>query len=785
MTDRIDISVRALAEYAHRSGSIEAGFRTAAALVEGTKAHRAVQETYRETDRKEVYVSGEVEHEGIVFRIDGRCDGLLADEDGAIATVDEIKSTAGDWSAAESEGAPVHWAQAQCYAYLYARAEGLPGMRVRLTYVHRTSGEQRRFERSYALAELEAIVRELVRTYAPFAAVQIRHAKLRDASAKALSFPYADYRQGQRRFAGAVYTAIAERKRLFARAPTGTGKTISTLFPAVKAIGEGVLQRFFYLTAKTTTRAAAEDAFSLMESKGLHLRRVTITAKEAICFKEETRCDKAYCEYADGYYDRINGALLDLLGSEIAITREIAEAYARKHRVCPFEMSLDAAYAADAIVCDYNYVFDPRVSLKRLFEEQKRHAAVLVDEAHNLVDRGRDMFSAELTKAPFVELKRFAKGRNRTLYEAVKAVNDWLIALRKGQGDERVFTSAEAPAELVGLLETFAEEAGRELARSPADETTKLLTDVYYAAQNMIRTSGYYDERFVTYAEFARNDVRLKLFCLDPSMLLRQAVKGYRSLVAFSATLSPLGYYRDMLGGEADDYTMSIPSPFGKEQLEVYVLPLSTRYADRGRSVAPIAAMLHELMGKRPGNTLVFFPSYEYMNAVYEAYEEKPSDVRTLVQRSGMAEEERSAFLEAFREEGEQPVIGFAVMGGVFSEGIDLTGNRLTGVVVVGVGLPQVGLERELIKRQADETGRNGFDYAYRYPGMNKVMQAGGRLIRTESDRGTLVLVDDRFVQPGYRMLLPDEWRSGTVCRTIGEAMFGTTSAEEDGGTGG
>ncbi|MFC3769761.1 ATP-dependent DNA helicase [Paenibacillus sp. GCM10012303] len=752
------ISVRALVEYAYLGGSIEAGFQSGAPLTEGTKAHRVIQHTYKETDRKEVYVQGEIPYGGLVFQLDGRCDGLLGGEDGTY-TIDEIKSTSRDLELIGEDTHPVHWAQALCYAYLYAQAEQLGHMRVRLTYIHRKTEEQKRFERSAGFEELESFVRGLVETYAPYAVLQTDHARRRDRSIKELAFPFESYRQGQRNFAAAVYKSIADKKRLFARAPTGTGKTISTLFPSVKAIGEGLLQRFFYVTAKTTTRTAAEEAFAFMRSKGLHMRCVTLTAKEKICFKEETICHKDHCEYADGYYDRIQGAILDLLSEQNAITREVIETYARKHRVCPFEYSLDAAYAADAVICDYNYVYDPRIALKRLFEEQRRRTAVLVDEAHNLVDRGREMYSAALTKAPFLELKRLAKGLSPALHDAAKAVNNAFIQLRKEHAEQKHAVFQEAPILLLPLLESFAGIAEAELAGPSSAELRPLLTDTYYAVQSFIRTFGYYDEKYITYALFERSDVTVKLFCLDPSGLLRQMGKGYRSHVSFSATLAPLAYYRDMLGGDADDYTMAIPSPFHKEQLDVLLLPLSTRYRDRERSYAPIANLLHRVTRERAGNYLVFFPSYEYMNEVVARFAEREPAGPVLVQSGGMSEEERDAFLGAFREDAELPTTGFAVMGGVFSEGIDLTGDRLTGVVIVGVGLPQLGLERDLIKRYFDETGKSGFDYAYKFPGMNKVLQAGGRLIRTETDRGTLVLVDDRFLQPGYRVMLPDEWK--------------------------
>ncbi len=767
MVTRVNVSVRALVEYAYRGGSIDESFRATASLQEGTKAHQRVQGEYGEQDRKEVQLEGEFVYEELTFAVEGRCDGLLLAEDGE-ATIDEIKSTASPLSAIEEHSHPAHWGQALCYAYLYAAREGLETLNVRLTYVQLPTMEEKRFVRRVDGTELERTMRELAKAYAPFARVQLRHREARDRSCKALTFPYASYRQGQRKLAGAVYKSIVDRKRLFAKAPTGTGKTISTLFPAVKAIGEGELDRVLYLTARTTTRSAAEEALARMEANGLTLRSATLTAKEKICFQEQPRCRKEHCEYADGYYDRINEAMLDLLSNETRLTRDVFETYARKHRVCPFEFSLDAAYTADAVVCDYNYIYDPRIAFKRVPEEAKRRTALLVDEAHNLVDRGREMFSAELAKASFLQLYRLHKKDG--VGAAAKTVNDFFLAYRKAAGERRRIVTERYPEELPPLVERFRDEAERALAsgRPGGEEEPTLMLDTYFAAVSFLRVLERYSEAYITYAEAEKTDVRMKLFCLDPSASLRGMGKGYRAQVYFSATLSPLSYYRETLGGEEEDYALAVPSPFLREQLEVQVLPVSTRFRDRERTKAPIAAAIRRMIEALRGNALVFFPSYDYLLGVLEAFEaDGPIEARILVQRSGMSEEERESFLAAFQAGGERSTVAFAVMGGIFSEGVDLVGERLTGVAIVGVGLPQMGLERDAIKSYFDRTGRNGFDFAYVYPGMTKVLQAGGRLIRTEEDRGVLLLVDDRFLRPHYQRLLPEEWKSHAVLEPV------------------
>ncbi|WP_424766692.1 ATP-dependent DNA helicase [Paenibacillus sp. sgz302251] len=767
MQDTVTISVRHLVEYVFQSGSIDTRLNTVDTMHEGTKAHQRVQRSYGEQDQKEVYVKADIPWDDLLFVVDGRCDGLLATE--PVLTVDEIKSTGGDLDRIAEDGYPVHWAQALFYAYMYAKAHEQPAMRVQLTYVQTETETERRFMRELGLEELEQYVQEVVSRYAPYAQQRRRHEQARDESIRELAFPFDAYRAGQRKLAGAVYKSIDEGVRLFARAPTGIGKTISTTYPTIKAMGAGMLQRFYYLTARTTTRAAAEDALLFMKSKGLHMHAVTITAKDKICFKDEVRCEKELCPYADGYYDRINGAVLDILEHETVMTRSVIEAYARKHTVCPFEFSLDVAYAADAVICDYNYIFDPRISFKRQYAEMKKQTALLVDEAHNLVDRAREMFSAELSKSPFLALQRELKDVHEGGYQSAKAINDYFIALRKNSDGAPHLIGRYLPDELIELVEAFLSATEHALSTGVGGGGGGLLLDTYFAAHNFARTAKLFDERYVVYTELTNSDVRLKLFCMDPSQLLQQMGKGYRSHVYFSATLSPVSYYMDMLGAGENDYTLAVPSPFLREQLDLIIEPLSTRFNDRDESKAPIAKLIQRLMDERPGNYFVFFPSYAYMNAVYETYMElvqrsasagvSASAAEVLLQKPDMTEEERDLFLSAFQAGSERSLIGFAVMGGVFSEGVDLAGDRLIGVIVIGVGLPQLSVERNLLKDYFNEQGKNGYEYAYVIPGMNKVLQAGGRLIRSETDRGTLVLIDDRYLQAPYRRLLPEEWR--------------------------
>lgn len=756
LSNTIQIAVRTLVEHVFSSGSIDSRFRSQSTLLDGTRIHQKIQKTYQESDQKEVYLRTDHAFKDLIFTIDGRCDGLLFRE--GEVTIDEIKSTSLPLDQLEGDGRLVHWAQAKMYAYIYAKDQQLQEIFVQLTYVQVESDEKKYIKKRFTLEELEVFVNEVVENYYPYAKLLYDHRKERNESSKHLVFPFDSYRAGQRKLAGAVYKTISEEKSLFVKAPTGIGKTISTLFPAVKALGEGYLNRIFYLTAKTITRTTAEEAVGRMRSCGLCMKSVTITAKDKVCFKDETKCQKDYCEFADGYYDRINEAILDIVANESSMNRNVIENYARKHTVCPFEFSLDLAYVADTIICDYNYIFDPRVSLKRMFEEQKKSTLLLVDEAHNLVDRGREMFSASLNKDLFLQIKKEFKNVNKAIYDSVNKINSWFISLKKINGEQTEFTLEQLEDKLVLLLNQFMEAAEPVLQK---DGSLNLL-ELYFKVNAYLKIVDFLDDHYVIYGEQDRNDVTLKLFCIDPSKLLLKMGKGYRSKVFFSATLSPLPYYQDILGGKEEDYLLSIPSPFREEQTDIFIKPLSTRYRDRERTKEKIVSMIHSLVKNRPGNYLIFFPSYHYLLTVYEQFVKEYPEISTLHQGAGMSEEEREAFLEQFKPNLTETLIGFAVLGGVFSEGVDLKGDRLNGVVVIGVGLPQLCYERNLIKDHFNKKGKNGYDYAYIYPGMNKVLQAGGRLIRSEEDQGTIVLVDDRFLQRHYQNLLPVEWRGFT-----------------------
>jgi len=753
----IRISVRELIDFVLRSGDICSGYMGSSRMVQGIKGHQVLQRSL-EGYQFEIPVSHRVERDGLTLEVTGRIDRLIEGEDGY--TVDEIKTTKGPLDLLGEDPNSLHWAQAKCYAYFFGVEKGLSHIHVQLTYYRLDSGETKALRKKFHMEELESFFYGLVNAYLDWVVMIRNWTATRNDSISRLDFPYPAYRRGQREFAVTVFRTVREGGRLFAQAPTGIGKTMAALFPAVKAMGEGLVSKIFYLTAKTVTRTVAEKAFELLREKGLRLKVLTLMAKDKICLCPEGSCDPEGCEYAGGHYDRVGNAIAEIFHLDFFSPAAVMEA-ARRHRVCPFEFSLDLALWADCVICDYNYAFDPRVFLRRFFTDQSGDYCFLIDEAHNLVDRAREMFSAELYKRPFLELKRETKMDNPRLSRALDKLNAYFIQLRKRcEETGGVFVDREPPKALELLLEDFAELADEWLSQNRPAPYKERLLELYFNVLAFQKTMELYDERYVSYCERTGDDIHLKLFCLDPSYLLGEAFKRARSVVLFSATLSPMDYFIKTLGGDEESYRLKLLSPFPRENLCVLVADrISTRYRMREFTFAEVADAIARLVSAKKGNYLVYFPSYSYMNEVFERYCLACPSVKVIRQRPGMEEKEREAFLEEFSEDAEESMVAFAVMGGLFGEGIDLAGECLSGACIVGVGLPQVCLERNILRDYYEEKLGMGFEYAYIYPGINKVMQAVGRVIRTERDRGAVLLIDERFSLAPYRNLLPEEWQ--------------------------
>jgi len=754
----IRVSVRNLVEFVLRSGDID-NRRTAGdqkeAMLAGSRLHRKIQKRMGADYRAEVSLKHREEEDGFEILVEGRADGIIRRGDEAV--IDEIKGVYMDVSLLE-EPVYVHLAQAMCYGYFYGLAENLPLLTLQVTYANLDTEEIRRFQVEKTFEELEEWFRGLIHEYVKWARYLYHNGLRRDESIRSLPFPF-PYRTGQKELAVAVYRTQARKRRLFIQAPTGIGKTLSTIYPSLKAIGEGHGEKLFYLTAKTITRSVAEEALEILRKGGLYFRSVTITAKEKLCFLDAPECNPDACPYARGHFDRVNDAVYEIIHREFGITREVILRYAEEFRVCPFEFCLDISSFVDGIICDYNYVFDPDVRLKRYFAEgAKGEYLFLVDEAHNLVPRAREMYSASLVKEDVLAVKRLVKERSLKLSRLLDRVNKILLELKRECTDWMLLPdAAHLTLALTGLfseLEKFLDEH-----REMAERETVL--DFYFAVRNFLNIYERVDDHYRIYTELLENgSFQIRLFCVNPIRNIGECLEQGSSTVFFSATLLPLPYYRQLLSNGEEDYTVYVNSPFSREnRLLLAATDVTSRYTRRNENeYRKVLHYLYAAVEAKKGNYIVFFPSYQYMNCVRGLAEPEKHGLTLLVQESRMTEAEREEFLAEFEAEREDSLAAFCVMGGLFSEGIDLREERLIGVIVVGTGLPMVCTEQTVLKGYFDESEQAGFAFAYQYPGMNKVLQAAGRVIRTAEDQGMILLLDDRFWQPDYRSLFPREW---------------------------
>lgn len=764
----IRVSVRNLVEFIMRGGDIDnrtSGSMEKEAMLMGGRLHRKIQRSMGSDYHAEVPLKTVVPCDGFRLQVEGRADGIIIhEEDGKKeVSIDEIKGVLRDLEHI-TEPVKVHLAQAKCYAHIYACQNRMQQIKVQMTYCHLDTEEIKRFVMEYTAEELEEWFNELIRQYEKWAKFQIEWEITRNASIKKTEFPFV-YRPGQRDVAAAVYRTILRRKKLFIQAPTGVGKTISTVFPAVKAVGEGLGDKIFYLTAKTITRTVAEQAFRSMKDQGLCMKVVTLTAKEKICFCEETVCNPEACPYAKGHFDRVNDAVYDMLANGDDIDRGAIERQAEKFKVCPFELSLDISTWVDAVICDYNYVFDPNAHLKRFFSEgSSGNYIFLIDEAHNLVERGREMYSATLYKEDFLDLRKQVKHLDGKLARRLGDVNKLFLELKRECENYQILSSV---SHIVLKLMNLLTEMERFMEEPSDDETRENVLSLYFQVRSFVNIYDILDENYVIYSELEENGrFKIKLFCVNPAVNLQDYLDYGSGTVFFSATLLPIHYYKNLLSVEKDDYAIYAQSSFPEENmLLLQARDVSTRYTMRDSNMYRRYAKYIEKTARcKKGNYMVFFPSYKFMQEVYGQFVRSEEKIDIILQSQNMGEQEREKFLEEFDRDRENSLVGFCVMGGVFSEGIDLTADRLIGAIIVGTGLPQVCNDREILKGYFDARGMRGFDYAYLYPGINKVLQSAGRVIRTETDRGIILLLDERFSQRQYRDSFPREWKNCQVC---------------------
>ena len=762
---QLHISVRNLVEFIFREGDIDnrsSRAMSADAMMEGTRIHRKIQGSMGKAYQAEVPLSLVVEGDLYELTVEGRADGIFT-EDGK-CFVDEIK---GMYRKVELFEKPVfvHRAQAMCYAYIFALQNNMETIGIQMTYCNLETEQTKYFREEFSFEEIKKWFDDLMEEYGKWATFQCEMKNQRQASIKELDFPY-EYRPGQKKLVSDVYRTIMRQKLLFMQAPTGVGKTISTIFPAVKAVGEELADRIFYLTAKTITATVAKETFELLEKNGYRAKTIQITAKEKLCPCDEMECNPVTCPYAKGHFDRVNDAVFDLLHRCEMIERDDILSQADRYTVCPFELCLDTASWCDNVICDYNYVFDPNVYLKRFFQEGiKGDYIFLIDEAHNMVERSRQMYSAQIYKEDFLTVKRIMKEHSRSIEKALEKCNKILLGMKRECENYTVYDTfgnmVFSFMRLMTLLDEFLQKANEFPGKRD-------VMDFYFELRNFLNIYDLVDEHYVMYSELeADGRFMLKLFCVDPSLNIQKRLDKGKSAVFFSATFLPVNYYKSLLSTKKDNYAIYADSTFdSKKRLLAMATDVSTRYTRRSRSeYERIAGYINAVVMQKTGNYMVFFPSYKMMNDVADIYCEKYADeTELMLQKNNMSEAEREEFLDRFSEKSDRTLVAFGIMGGIFGEGIDLKNDRLIGAIVVGTGLPQISNERTILKDYYDAENGCGFDYAFRYPGINKVLQAAGRVIRTTEDTGVILLLDERFWQREYDLLYPREWSDRKPC---------------------
>lgn len=775
----IAISVRTLVEFLLRSGNIDnrrkGGGRDTELMLEGANAHRMIQRSQGSEYRSEVMLRDVIMREGYDIIVEGRADGIIY---GETIIIDEIKSSHKELRFIKAPD-PVHLAQAKCYAYMYASQNNLSSITVRMTYVNLTDHDYKYFYEDYTIEEITKWYTDLLEQFYKWADFSYYWKGVRNRSIEGLKFPFV-YRTGQRELIGQVYKSLTSQQKLFIQAPTGVGKTIASMYPALKAMGEGRCEKIFYLTAKTITRTVASDCLKLLREQPFSFKSVVITARDKICPLENPECNPDVCAYAKGHYDRINDALYELLTESDNCSREDVEAISLKHRVCPFELNLDMTLFADAVICDYNYVFDPNVYLKRFFADGiKGNYYFLVDEAHNLVDRAMEMYSAQLIKEEFLEVRRIVKEKDEALGRHLNKINKIFLEYKRGCEDVEVLDSIDTLIlsldRLYGRLEDFLDTFDH------FDEREVVLNFFFEVRHfiNMFENMGKND--YVCYAQLLEDGrFMIKLLCADPSDSLKRCYDRSLSTLLFSATLLPIKYYKQMLGGMSHDPAVYAQSVFDPARRGLFVArDVTSKYTRRGYDeYARMARYISEIVSKRSGNYLIFLPSHAMLDQVFDIYTDLyyEENQEYVIQSSSMGETEREEFISRFennvRESG-KTLLGFCVLGGIFSEGIDLKRDALIGTIIIGTGLPMVAQERNLLKERYSESGYDGFAYAYRYPGMNKVLQAAGRVIRTAEDIGIVALLDERFLMREYMSMFPREWENymPVTVDTVGDAI--------------
>lgn len=763
MKSHLQISVRNLVEFVFRQGDLSFFLGPSPSAIEGIRAHQVIQNSRPEPYRKEVPVSILIQDEEIELKVEGRIDGVFDHPD--IPMIEEIKTTLSDTLFDSANGKEVHWAQLKVYAYIYGMQKEATRMKTQLTYFHLLKNKTTQHLAEFTMDELEDFFHRVIGAYIDWIKVIIQWQRTRDRSIEAATFPYPAYRKGQKELAKAVYYTLLEGKRMMVQAHPGIGKTMAIIFPALKILARGETGKIFYLTARTTGQQAAEEAVSELGEQGLRLKRVTITAREKICPYNHYECSSD-CPLAAGYFDRLSDGLTYAFQHHDDLSRHEVEKISEQLRLCPYAFSRELALWADMVIADFNYAFDPGASLQ-YFSADNGDALppiLLVDEAHNLVDRGREMYSVEIRKSEIMKMRKSFKGDSPEIHRQLTNLNNRLNRIKRRIINEN--NPFLEPKELKGLMRQQRKCMDQLITRLMSPRPIPFMRqflELMGTVLGFIRIRDMHDKSYQNFGEYQEmsRDFRLKLFCMDPSNHLEQIYRQCQGIIMFSATMSPMPYYKRLLGLE-ECIELKVPSPFPAENFRLMINShISTLYRQREASKKEVGRAILAMVRQRLGNYFAFFPSYQYLIKVQEVIVQENQDLNIVAQTPNMTASERKNYLSHFvdTEDPERSTLGLAVMGGIFGEAIDLPGNRLLGVAIVGVGLPAITLEGELMKEYFAEGGLAGFDYAYQFPGLNRVFQGIGRVIRSEQDRGIALLIDQRYAQHRYYAHLTQQWQ--------------------------
>ncbi|MBN2604532.1 MAG: PD-(D/E)XK nuclease family protein [Bacilli bacterium] len=755
MTD-IKITGKEIVEFIYSGGDLTSEFQSNKRALEGIEAHKFLQNKYKENDLKEVSVETDFTRGDYLFHITGRIDGLITENGKTI--IEEIKSTKIDLGLIEIDSRPEHLTQAKMYAYMYMKRENIKAINIRLTYISVDEYKVKSFNKRYNMSQIERFFVDTIDLYIKWLEIYNNHQYEKITSIEGLKFPFEEYREGQYKFMGAIYQNFLNKEILYSIAPTGIGKTVASVYSALKTI-KNDKEKIFYLTAKNAGKKIVVDTVELLKKNGLVCKTTVINSKETMCLQDEVDCDPDICPYAKGFFDRLRDAVNDIFVHDDVYDHKLIKDYGKYHNICPHEFSLELSNYSDIIICDYNYAFDPRTHLIRYFDDDYYRPKLLIDEAHNMVDRSRNMYSSSIQKSSLIALKKAAskvKPSSKTQISALIKYIDEFVE-NNNVAKTAFYFQDDLDSQLISLVERVVNKIDQVLSENKKFPTRKQVLDGYFELIQFSRISDFYNVNYKYLVEMIQDDIVITQSCLDASDYILDVLRRRASgSVFFSATMFPLEYYVSLIT-KGEGLSVKIPSPFKQTNLGLFIDDsTSTRYRDRNRSIDNIIDSIYALAETKIGNYIIFFPSYAYLNQVLEEF--NGDDYELLVQRSKMSFSERNDMLEQFNTVGDRSKLAFFVMGGSFAEGIDYVGDMLSGVIIVGVAMPQFNKYNELLRNHFDEKFGQGFDYAYTYPGMNKVVQAVGRVIRTETDKGVAVLFDDRYSHKKYKDLFPQNW---------------------------